>query len=216
MRLTTPEFRYIHNHERTFWIEYAISMFRYLGSITNLISFKWCEVAAEPDIIDTDLSDSESIVTTRYVDDFGENRYGKCIMMKTSSRAWTQDVTHTQDVTSMLLGSAVQMLKAQQGQHLDASFSTFCRLQMLTIQTVGEYMTLCGLSITAEKKYEYVALRAAVIPVSWNSRHDWRGMFEVLAHVMEQVHTQLKEEIRSGDPVKEEETVRFHSDAMHV
>ncbi|KAI8577933.1 hypothetical protein K450DRAFT_200828 [Umbelopsis ramanniana AG] len=39
MRMTKPSFQYTDNDERTYWVESVIPMFRYLGMITDLVSF---------------------------------------------------------------------------------------------------------------------------------------------------------------------------------
>lgn len=41
MTLTNQTFTYIHNHERTYWAECIIPMFKYFSRITKLVQFKW-------------------------------------------------------------------------------------------------------------------------------------------------------------------------------
>ncbi|KAI8575786.1 hypothetical protein K450DRAFT_202597 [Umbelopsis ramanniana AG] len=41
VRRNQPSFKYTDNHERTFWINSVIPMFRYFGFLTDLASFKW-------------------------------------------------------------------------------------------------------------------------------------------------------------------------------
>jgi hypothetical protein len=36
-----PNQPYNHNHERTFWVERVIPIFKYLSKMTGLVSFKW-------------------------------------------------------------------------------------------------------------------------------------------------------------------------------
>jgi len=36
-----PNQPYNHNHERTFWVERVIPMFKYFSKMTGLVSFKW-------------------------------------------------------------------------------------------------------------------------------------------------------------------------------
>ena len=36
-----PAQPYPHNHERTFWVEHVVPIFKYFASLTSLVSFKW-------------------------------------------------------------------------------------------------------------------------------------------------------------------------------
>ncbi|KAI8575867.1 hypothetical protein K450DRAFT_259516 [Umbelopsis ramanniana AG] len=142
--------------------------------------------------------------------------------METSSESLSEDDLNTKDNTAKLLRCAVDILKAKQAECMDASFSTFAKLQILTVQTVQDTMTLYGVSFTAEKKmYEYLTLRTARIPVAWEDREDWYSMFELLAHVMvilqeqKQVHLQLLKEMRHVVYVRPKDSVQFHSNLMH-
>ncbi|KAI8575785.1 hypothetical protein K450DRAFT_284073 [Umbelopsis ramanniana AG] len=204
MRRTKTNFKYPDDHERTYWIDSVAPMFKYFSTITDLVSFIWGETVTMRIDFASYFDDIEGLDPDHYVDGLGESEYGKCIVMEASGDSLPEDDLNTMDDTAKLLQTAIGILTDYQVDcKYAASFSTFTKLQILTVRSFKDSMTLYGVSVTAEKKmYEYLTLRTARIPVFWEHREDWYSMFELLAVVMailqeqEQVHLQLLEEMR--------------------
>ncbi|KAI9281445.1 hypothetical protein BC943DRAFT_329921 [Umbelopsis sp. AD052] len=222
MSSTNSSFKYSDNHERTFWIESIVPIFKFFGRITDLVTFKWCETSTKSRAIATMAAGTVTSDTVRFVDGLGSSDYGETVVMESSSGPHVEDAVHTSSDTVKLLKSAIEMLKVHQREFMDADFATLSKRKILTVQTVRHTMTLSSVSLTDDdKKYKYIQLRWARVPSSWKERDDWLRMFEFLAHMMEilraqkEVHVQLCKERSLRTPVRREDTVRKSSKAVH-
>lgn len=78
-----------------------------------------------------------------------------------------------------LFALAERVLKAEAKTHRNASFSTFSKLNVLTIHTARNVMILSSVSL-----FEVTELRTAEIPLAWEHRELWFHMFDFLALIM--------------------------------
>ncbi|KAG2171880.1 hypothetical protein INT44_006109 [Umbelopsis vinacea] len=208
-----PNRPYEHNHERTFWVERVVPMFKYLSKITGLISFKWCEVPTKSRPIATLLLDTLESGSVRYADGLGEASHGEVIVLEASSGALSEDVSHSNGDTLKLIQSATEILRAELLNNLDCSYSTFLRRKVMVIQTVMNKMTLSSVSLLDNERYKVVEVRSGNIPVKWEDRYSWMRIFELLSTVMNILVEQrsvseiLKQEKNGLINVRKEDTV---------
>jgi hypothetical protein len=78
-----------------------------------------------------------------------------------------------------LYAAAENVLKDEAKNYRNANFSTLERLNVLTIHTAQNVMTLSSVSVN-----EFMNLSTAKIPLAWEERSQWFQMFDFLALIM--------------------------------
>lgn len=71
-------------------------------------------------------------------------------------------------------------LKAEMDNLLFASWDTFTRRQVLSIQCVSDKITLLSTKRLSTGKWCLIEVRSAVIPRDWQRRNSWVRVFDLL------------------------------------
>ncbi|KAG1442573.1 hypothetical protein G6F46_013024 [Rhizopus delemar] len=179
--------RKITNSERTFWVSHVIPIFDVFADQTGLLNFKWCEIylQAHADTIPG---------MVRYVDGVGLDLSDtERMVMESSSGEHKENVKHTEDDTLKQIHSSITMLKTDINNHRNAAFSTMCQIETFGIHCVKKEITLSKTKLNgATGGYIYQEIRSAEIPVTYEERHKWLKMADLLATLMKLLIAQQK------------------------
>ncbi|KAI7900376.1 uncharacterized protein BX663DRAFT_415714, partial [Cokeromyces recurvatus] len=116
--------------ERTFWVDQIASIFQTLGDQTGLIGFEWCETLSQNCVDDSINVDLWIKTSRRFLDGLGFDKcHNEILSMEASSGLEKEDMEHTMEDTLKNLNSTIAFINGIGRKHLDASFSTFKKLQ---------------------------------------------------------------------------------------
>ncbi|KAG0734341.1 hypothetical protein G6F57_016114 [Rhizopus arrhizus] len=166
---------------------HMVPIFDVFADQTGLLNFRWCEIYLQAhagtnpgmvrymDGLGLDLSDTERIV------------------MESSSGEHKENVKHTEDDTLKQIHSSITMLKTDINNHRNAAFSTMCQIETFGIHCVKKETTLSKTKLNgATGGYIYQEIRSAEIPVTYEERHKWLKMADLLATLMNLLIVQQK------------------------
>jgi hypothetical protein len=186
------ERRKITNSERTFWVSHVVPIFDVFADQTGLLNFRWCEI-----YLQAHADTTPGMV--RYVDGLGLDLSDtERIVMESSSGEHKENVKHTEDDTLKQIHSSVTMLKADINNHRNAAFSTMCQIETFGIHCVKKEITLSKTKLNgATGGYIYQEIRSAEIPVTYEERHKWLKMADLLATLMNLliVHQKIRDQL---------------------
>lgn len=87
---------------------------------------------------------------------------------------------HTQEDMLKLMGVTSRCLKNEMSKVLSASWTTFGRRKVLTVQCINNTMTLLCTKRVEENKWCFVEQRSAIVPRDWEDRYYWIKVLELL------------------------------------
>ncbi|KAG2210573.1 hypothetical protein INT47_002515 [Mucor saturninus] len=170
------------DHERTFWVEYVVPIFKHFTIINKEIVFSWCESKV--------LSHSNSQMvpgvwnnTTEklFADGIGRENGFEVIIMESSGPHSTEHIDHSMGDTQKLITMASNSLRDEILKYQDASFDTAKNLSVYSIQCIRDKITLIKTSLYNPSIWQIVELRSATILVTWDARVNMVAIFELLA-----------------------------------
>lgn len=203
-------------HERTFWVEYVVPIFKHFSIINKETVFSWCESKI--------LSHSSSQMvpgvwnnTTEklFADGIGRENGFEVIIMESSGPHSTEYIDHSMGDTQKLIAMTNNSLRDEILKYQDASFDTAKGLSVFSIQCICDKITLMKTSLCTPNMWQIVELRSATIPVTWDARVNMVAIFELLATLQNEHHSQmnilkkLRRENNFLDPVDEKDSIRY-------
>lgn len=150
------------NHERTSFVKYIVSVFRYFSQETKLIEFCWCEKGLETQ--DMAVLESNDFVISysdrRYVDGLGKNSMIKNeeFFIECSSGFEKEKVNYFLDDTLKLLVECSNPLLNTIKQNKKASIDTMTKKCALSIQVIKQILTLTKMTLSKSGKWKLVEL----------------------------------------------------------
>ncbi|CAO3700431.1 unnamed protein product [Rhizopus stolonifer] len=169
-------------HERTFWAEYVIPLFKHFCIMNEGFIFSWCESMM--------LSHNKSQVIPGvwnntaeklFSDGVGRKDGFEVIIMESSGPYSIEHIDHSVEDTWKLIILTTNSLRNEILKYQDASIETAKGLTAFGIQCICDKITLIKTSLFGPTKWQVVELRSATIPVTWDSRMDLMSVFELLA-----------------------------------
>ncbi|KAI8586481.1 hypothetical protein BDZ88DRAFT_399839, partial [Geranomyces variabilis] len=174
------------DHERTVWIDQAIIWFSALRK-TIPIYWRWCETKYHARSGDDGTQLADGIA-------FSVNGHN-LILMESSGGNLTEHKRHSHGDTYKLVENSVLALSQIMAAHKDASWSTMKDMQVLSVQTIKDRMTLITTRIiedpSAGLSWEIVELRNAELPPTWTQVKKLMRVVEVVATAFQRVVAQL-------------------------
>lgn len=184
------------SHERTSFVKYIVSVFKYFSQETKLIEFCWCEKGLETQ--DMAVLESNDFVISysdrRYVDGLGKNSMIKNeeFFIECSSGFEKEKVNYFLDDTLKLLVECSNPLLNTIKQNKKASIDTMTKKCALGIQVIKQILTLTKMTLSKSGKWKLVELWSACVPTSWELRGNWNPLFEMLATIYNELLEQRK------------------------
>ncbi|KAI9005467.1 hypothetical protein CLU79DRAFT_806723 [Phycomyces nitens] len=204
------------DHERTFWVEYVVPIFKHFSIMNNEVIFSWCESMV--------LSHSNSQMVPGvwnntpeklFADGLGRKDGFEIIIMESSRPYSVENIDHSMGDTWKLITMTTNSLRTEILKYQDASIETVKGLSVFGIQCIRDKITLIKTSLCTPTKWQVVELRSATIPVTWDSRANMVLVFELLSTLQNEYDTQkkvlkrLQRENSFLNPIDEKDRVRY-------
>ncbi|KAG1173614.1 hypothetical protein G6F46_004492 [Rhizopus delemar] len=183
------------SHERTFWTEYVIPIFKHFCIMNKGFIFSWCESKmlshANSQVIPRVWNNSTEML---FADGVGRKDAFEVVIMESSGPFSTEYIDHSLEDTWKLITMTSNSLR---------------------IQCICDKITLTKCSLFSTTKWQVIELRSAVIPVTWDTRANMISVFELLATLQNEYDNQkdvlkkLHQENNFLDHVEEKDTVRY-------
>ncbi|KAG1049279.1 hypothetical protein G6F43_008386 [Rhizopus delemar] len=179
-------------HERSFWIERIVPLFKYLG-VNDQIVFSWCEdhVMSNQEN-QRDPGDWLNSKNNTFSDGIGRTniQQGK-IFMESSSGFYVEDFGRTVGDTYKIVESITSSLSIMMRRKQDCKFSSVLNLAVYGIQCTKNRLTLMKTTLDPHSdRFQIVELRSSSIPTIWAQRTGMIKVFEILVCL----HNELKEQ----------------------
>ncbi|KAG1471357.1 hypothetical protein G6F56_002170 [Rhizopus delemar] len=193
-------------HERNFWAEYVIPLFKHFCIMNEGLIFSWLVINL---LIEICLQYTNIVNITRRKDGF------EVIIMESSGPYSIEHIDHSIEDTWKLITLTTNSLRNEILKYQDASIETAKSLTAFGIQCICDKIALIKTSLFSPTKRQVVELRSANIPVTWDSRMNLMSVVELLAILQNEYDLQknslkkLRRENNFLDPVDEKESVRY-------
>ncbi|KAG1042672.1 hypothetical protein G6F43_011838 [Rhizopus delemar] len=185
------------NHERTPFVEYVISMFKYLSKETDMLDFSWCEKLVETQkytqIVGVDYASAST--DRKYADGIGKTNNYEALFIESSSVECN--------------GALCYILS----HFKNSRFKTALKKSTFGVQVIKDTVTLSKMNLKEDRLWKFVELRSANIPTNWSDRFNWVKMFELIATLFlclkeeKRVDMEMKKENSGLTVVPKEETL---------
>ncbi|KAI9265471.1 hypothetical protein EDC94DRAFT_693140 [Helicostylum pulchrum] len=157
-------------HERTFWVEYVVPVFKHFFSINKGVIFSWCEsMVLSHSKSQTVFGVRNNPTEKRFADGIARNGESEVIIMESSGPFSEEYTDHS---------------------FPNASIDTAKELSIFGVQCIKNQLTLMKTSLHDPNKWKFVELRGASIPVTWDERTDILPVFELLATLQNEYDAQ--------------------------
>ncbi|KAI9252260.1 hypothetical protein EDC94DRAFT_588329 [Helicostylum pulchrum] len=166
---------FVQDHEHTFWIEYAVPIFRHFSLINKNISFSWCESVVSSHTHSQTVSDVWSNASEKLFSD-GVARTSEAKVIVRSR------LVHML-VKTLFIPLMINSLQSESLRYQNASISTITNSAVFGVQWIRNKITFLKTSLCDAYKWEVVELRSATIPVTWDSKVDLLLVFELVATI---------------------------------
>ncbi|KAI8063094.1 hypothetical protein BDF21DRAFT_369139 [Thamnidium elegans] len=181
------------NNERTIYVEFFIPMFKYFANFTKTLAFTWCEKQLNSSSIWYMLSDySKPGINRKFVDGIGTDISSSkdILIIESSGYNDKEDFKHMLEDTLKNLKNGSDSLKYLISQYKFASYSTFKKVTVFSIQIIQTTMTLVAYSVSTPEKWQAVECRSASVPLTWDDREDFIKVFELFTFLLEELKNQ--------------------------
>ncbi|KAI8330033.1 hypothetical protein BD560DRAFT_303337, partial [Blakeslea trispora] len=170
------------DHERSFWVERIVPLFKYLGASDQVV-FSWCEDYAQSN--QENQRDPGIWLNTKnniFSDGIGRmNMHEERIFMESSSNFQTEDFEHSIGDTYKIVESMPSSLNTMLRQKQDCKLSSVLNIAVYGIQCIKSKLTLMKITLDPHSdRFQIVELRNASIPTAWAQRTSMIRVFELL------------------------------------
>ncbi|KAI8147039.1 hypothetical protein BJV82DRAFT_374546 [Fennellomyces sp. T-0311] len=162
-------------NERTPFAEHVPPVFKYFGALTNLVGFLWREIGSP--------SQKQLAICLLGGQKKAARRHrSRCEQIGTNTiQVLRRDCRSTYSRRyPQVMECSHHCLKVEMKKRQSASWSTFMRRRVLTIQCVVDKITLMSTSILPSGKWSFVEVRSAKVPRDYENRFTWKKVFEFL------------------------------------
>ncbi|KAI7857413.1 hypothetical protein BDC45DRAFT_435975 [Circinella umbellata] len=127
---------------------------------------------------------------------------------------YVQDGKHTEKDTLKLMEYTSNCLKNEINQYQYASWTTFGRRHIFSVQSIGNKLTLLLTSRMGIEKWGFVEVRSAIVPRDWEDRYYLNRVMELLMKLkemlleQEEVTVVLKQQQSGRSPVDPKDTIK--------
>lgn len=193
------------------------TLFQTLGDQMGLIGYEWSETSSTECIDDSINTELWLKTSRRFLDGLGFNsRNNEILTMEASSGLDKEDLQHTIDDTLKNLNTSI--INGIARKHLDASYQTFKNIQVFSIQTIRQTITLSSTGLDPKKVGHYLHIERckADIPITYNEKFKWIRLTELLANLISMVEDQTKvmetlnKEQNGEIPINYKDSIRYH------
>ncbi|KAI9344459.1 hypothetical protein BD770DRAFT_397580 [Pilaira anomala] len=206
---------FVQDHERTFWVEYIVPIFKHFSIINKEVLFSWCESVVSSHTHSQAIPGVWSNLSEKlFSDGVARTSGAEVIIMESSGSYSRENVEHSLGDTSKLVTLMTNSLRSEILRYQNASISTIANLAVFGVQCICDKITLMKTSLFDANKWQVVELRSATIPVTWDSKVDLLQVFELLATLQQEydhrkdVLRKLRREMNNFDQVEAKDTVR--------
>ncbi|KAG1560055.1 hypothetical protein G6F49_003052 [Rhizopus delemar] len=180
------------DHERSFWVERIVPLFKYLGANDQIV-FSWCEDHVKSN--QENQRDPGAWLNSKnntFSDGIGRtNVQQEKIFMESSSGFHVEDFGHSVGDTYKIVESMTSSLSIMMLHKQDCKFSSVLNLAVYGIQCIKNRLTLMKTTLDPHSdRFQIVELRSASIPTTWAQRAGMIKVFEILVCL----HNELKEQ----------------------
>ncbi|KAI8085779.1 uncharacterized protein B0P05DRAFT_466409 [Gilbertella persicaria] len=170
------------DHERSFWVERIVPLFKYLGASDQVV-FSWCEDHAKSN----QENQRDPGIWLNSKNNFFSDGIGRTdiqqekIFMESSSSFQVEDFEHSIGDTYKLVESMSSSLSTMLRRKQDCKHSSVLNLAVYGIQCIKSKLTLMKTTLDPHSdRFQIVELRSASIPTAWAQRTSMIRVFELL------------------------------------
>ncbi|KAI8354971.1 hypothetical protein B0O80DRAFT_450269 [Mortierella sp. GBAus27b] len=169
--------------ERTFWVDRVVPILQSLADQTGRLGFEWCDKMESSTSTETwKANNSVQFIDGRGYDSDGRN----WMALEASSGQYAEKVEHTINDTIKDTQTAIAILKAVVRRNQYSRFTTMTQFLAFTVQSVCRTLTLTTTQLDPQNPGRYIVQqrREAEVPITYEQRHDWLKMFEMVAFLL--------------------------------
>ncbi|KAI7897115.1 uncharacterized protein EV154DRAFT_490493 [Mucor mucedo] len=183
------------SHERTFFCEAVVPIFKNFGIMVGSLSGSWCEKQlVESRRVWLPLKDFRvSGINRKLLDGILTNEAETLAVMLESSGS-EATTPHSIDDTYKQLKSTSDFMKYIIAKYKVGSLKTLMKIQIPCVSVIENCLTLCLTSVHDNSKWKFVEARTCTIPTTRAEKKQWIKVFEFLAflkHVVEKSLAQI-------------------------
>ncbi|KAI7848571.1 hypothetical protein BDC45DRAFT_540859 [Circinella umbellata] len=161
-------------HERSFWMESVVPIFKYMSVMNNLIVFSWCESLIVPGFW-------KNTTKKLFADGLGQNNDCDIIVMESSSGYSKENINHSMEDTWKLILMMTDSLCNELMKYQGAKFTDAQELATFGIQCICDQITLIKATMFDARRWQIIELQSAKIPITWDDRSNYMQVFELIA-----------------------------------
>ncbi|KAG2227189.1 hypothetical protein INT45_008433 [Circinella minor] len=203
-------------HERSFWVESVVPIFKYMAVTNNLIVFSWCESLVKTHCNSQIVPGIWKNTTKKlFADGLGRNNDCDIIVMESSSGYSKENIDHSMEDTWKLILMMTDSLRNELMKYQGAKFTDAQELATFGIQCICDRITLIKATMFDARRWQIIEVRSAKIPITWDDRSNYMQVFELIAtlHIellaQESLKKLLKEQNNHIIEVESTSTVRY-------
>ncbi|KAI8065063.1 hypothetical protein BDF21DRAFT_388859 [Thamnidium elegans] len=190
------------SHERTFFCEAVVPIFKNFGIMVGSLSGSWCEKQlVESRRVWLPLKDFRvSGINRKLLDGILTNEAETlAVMLESSGLKYSLNrseatTLHSIDDTYKQLKSTSDFMKYIIAKYKVGSLKTLMKIQIPCVSVIENCLTLCLTSVHDNSKWKFVEARTCTIPTTRAEKKQWIKVFEFLAflkHVVEKSLAQI-------------------------